>query len=75
MSKSSNCQFNADANTGDGFAIFMARVGALRASRSGASYPRLLSLLYAADCRCLMRVSVGFDAKTHLPSLFLNAEG
>jgi hypothetical protein len=31
-----NCRFNADANTGHGFAIFMASVGALRASRSGA---------------------------------------
>jgi len=28
--------FNADANTGHGFAIFMASVGALRAARSGA---------------------------------------
>jgi hypothetical protein len=28
--------FNADANTGHGFAIFMASVGALRASRAGA---------------------------------------
>ena len=34
--KMSNCRFNADANTGHGFAIFMASVGALRASRSGA---------------------------------------
>jgi hypothetical protein len=25
-----NCRFNADANTGHGFAIFMASVGALR---------------------------------------------
>jgi hypothetical protein len=32
----SNCRFNADANTGHGFAIFMASIGALRASRSGA---------------------------------------
>ena len=32
----SNCRFNADANTGHGFAIFMASVGALRASRYGA---------------------------------------
>jgi hypothetical protein len=31
-----NCRFNADANTGHGSAIFMASVGALRASRSGA---------------------------------------
>jgi hypothetical protein len=31
-----NWAFNADANTGHGFAIFMASVGALRASRSGA---------------------------------------
>jgi hypothetical protein len=31
-----NCRFNSDANTGHGFAIFMASVGALRASRSGA---------------------------------------
>jgi len=31
-----NCRFNADANTGHGFAIFMASVGALRATRSGA---------------------------------------
>jgi hypothetical protein len=31
-----NWSFNADANTGHGFAIFMASVGALRASRSGA---------------------------------------
>jgi hypothetical protein len=31
-----NRRFNADANTGHGFAIFMASVGALRASRSGA---------------------------------------
>jgi len=31
-----NRSFNADANTGHGFAIFMASVGALRASRSGA---------------------------------------
>jgi hypothetical protein len=31
-----NESFNADANTGHGFAIFMASVGALRASRSGA---------------------------------------
>ena len=28
----SNCRFNADANTGHGFAIFMASVSALRAS-------------------------------------------
>jgi hypothetical protein len=34
--KISNCRFNADANTGHGFAIFMASVGTLRASRSGA---------------------------------------
>jgi hypothetical protein len=32
-----NWRFNADANTGHGFAIFMASVGALRASRSGAA--------------------------------------
>ena len=31
-----NSRFNADANTGHGFAIFMASVGTLRASRSGA---------------------------------------
>ena len=31
-----NWAFNADANTDHGFAIFMASVGALRASRSGA---------------------------------------
>jgi hypothetical protein len=31
-----NWAFNADANTGHGFAIFMASVGTLRASRSGA---------------------------------------
>jgi len=31
-----NWRFNADANTGHGFVIFMASVGALRASRSGA---------------------------------------
>jgi hypothetical protein len=31
-----NESFNADANIGHGFAIFMANVGALRASRSGA---------------------------------------
>jgi hypothetical protein len=31
-----NCRFNADANTGHGFAILLASVGALRASRSGA---------------------------------------
>jgi hypothetical protein len=31
-----NCRFNADANTGHGFATFMASVGALRATRSGA---------------------------------------
>jgi hypothetical protein len=31
-----NWSFNADANTGHGVAIFMASVGALRASRSGA---------------------------------------
>jgi hypothetical protein len=31
-----NMSFNADANTGHGFAIFMASVGPLRASRSGA---------------------------------------
>ena len=32
-----NCKFNVDANTGHGFAIFMASVGALRPSGSGAS--------------------------------------
>jgi hypothetical protein len=31
-----NSRFNADANTGHRFAILMASVGALRASRSGA---------------------------------------
>jgi len=31
-----NCRFNADANTGHAFGIFMASVGTLRASRSGA---------------------------------------
>ena len=31
-----NCRFNADANTGHAFGIFMASVGALRASRCGA---------------------------------------
>lgn len=31
-----NCRFNADANIGHRFAILMAYVGALRASRSGA---------------------------------------
>ena len=31
-----NCRFNADANTGHAFGIFMARVGALRTSCSGA---------------------------------------
>jgi len=31
-----NCRFNADANMGHRFAILMAHVGALRASRSGA---------------------------------------
>jgi len=31
-----NWRFNADANTGHAFGIFMASVGALRASRSGA---------------------------------------
>ena len=30
-----NCRFNADANMGHRFAILMAHVGALRASRSG----------------------------------------
>ena len=33
-----NCKFNVDANTGHGFAIFMASVGALRPSGSGAAY-------------------------------------
>jgi hypothetical protein len=32
----SNCRFNADANKGHAFGIFMAHVGTLRASRSGA---------------------------------------
>jgi hypothetical protein len=32
----SNWRFNADANTGHGFAILLASIGALRASRSGA---------------------------------------
>jgi hypothetical protein len=32
----SNWRFNADANTGHAFGIFMASVGALCASRSGA---------------------------------------
>ena len=32
-----NCKFNVDANTDHGFAIFMASVGALRPSGSGAS--------------------------------------
>lgn len=31
-----NCRFNAAPNTGHGFAIFMASVGSLRASRAGA---------------------------------------
>ena len=31
-----NCRFNADANMGHRFAILMAHVGALRASRYGA---------------------------------------
>jgi hypothetical protein len=31
-----NWRFNSDANTGHGFAIFMASVGALRPSASGA---------------------------------------
>jgi len=31
-----NWRFNADANTGHGFAIFMASVGALQPSASGA---------------------------------------
>jgi len=35
-SNRSNCRFNADANTGHAFGIFMASFGALRASRSGA---------------------------------------
>lgn len=33
-----NCRLNADANTGHGFAIFMASVGTLHASCSGAGY-------------------------------------
>ena len=32
-----NCKFNVDANTGHGFAIFMASVGTLRPAGSGAS--------------------------------------
>ena len=39
MRKMSNCRFNAfnaDANTGHAFGIFMASAGPLRASRSGA---------------------------------------
>ena len=31
-----NCRYHADANTGHGFDIFVANVGALSASRSGA---------------------------------------
>ena len=31
-----NCRFNADANTGHAFGIFMASAGALRPSPSGA---------------------------------------
>lgn len=31
-----NWRFNADANTGHAFGIFLASVGTLRASRSGA---------------------------------------
>jgi len=31
-----NCRFNADANTGNAFGIFMTNIGTLRASRSGA---------------------------------------
>jgi hypothetical protein len=31
-----NCRFNADANTGHGFAIFMASIGALQHSAPGA---------------------------------------
>jgi hypothetical protein len=31
-----NCRFNADANMGHAFGIFMAHVGTLRASRFGA---------------------------------------
>lgn len=34
--KRSNCRFKADANTGYASGIFMACVGAVRASRSGA---------------------------------------
>lgn len=34
--KMSNWRFNADANTGHGFVIFMASVDTLRASRYGA---------------------------------------
>lgn len=33
-----NWRFNADANIGHAFGIFMAYVGSLRASRSGAGY-------------------------------------
>jgi hypothetical protein len=36
VQQKSNCRFNADANTGHGFAIFMASVVALRASPTGA---------------------------------------
>lgn len=32
----SNCRFNADANSGHAFGVFMASFGALRASRAGA---------------------------------------
>jgi hypothetical protein len=32
-----NCAFNVDANSGHAFGIFMAAVGALRPSGSGAS--------------------------------------
>jgi hypothetical protein len=32
-----NCKFNVDANSGHAFGIFMAAVGALRPSGSGAS--------------------------------------
>jgi hypothetical protein len=31
-----NCRFNADANTGHAFGIFMASVGALQPAASGA---------------------------------------
>lgn len=39
MTKRSNCRYNADANMGHVFGIFMAHVGTLRASRSDAGKP------------------------------------